>query len=194
MITYDWLKKQVTSQGYLWFEDGEYNLNIIGIRTPDDNCNTFNDKMAVAYSDGHNNIVHVFPITTDPGMYYRHNPANVNGTAIVCPGQHRGLWTFGRHKGKYEALVQNREVKVFRDNDKDSELDTDSNTPTETGFFGINCHHSRVGGTSTQVDKWSAGCQVFANYYDFLFFIALCHRAADDWGKAFTYTLIEAHA
>jgi len=191
-ITIDFLKKSVKNKGYKWFESGEYNLNIIGIRTKDTNANRFNDWMCVAYSDGHNDILHVFPITTDPGLFYRLEPCNVNGTAILAAGQHRSMWKFGRHKGKYEALVQNTEVTVFRDNDRDAELDTDGDT--ETGYFGINCHHSRRDGRSNQVDKWSAGCQVFASYYDFLFFIALCHRAADNWGSAFTYTLLEEDA
>ena len=61
------------------------------------------------------------------------------------------------------------------------------------GIFGINIHKagSRVDG-STQIDKWSAGCQVFAKESDFNQFMEICNKAKDVWGNSFTYTLIES--
>ena len=188
-LTYQVVKNAVTSAGFKWFIGGIYNINLVGIRSKDLDSNNFNDFMCVAYCDGYNNILHTFPITTDPGIYYRENPCNVNGTAILAPGQHRGLWKIGKHKGKYPALVQNKEAKVYRDNDQDDQIDF--NGEIESGIFGINCHHARYEGESRQVDKWSAGCQVFANYDDHKLFMDLCARAAKNFGSVFSYTLLE---
>ena len=63
------------------------------------------------------------------------------------------------------------------------------------GVFGINIHRAtaKSGGTSTRVDKWSAGCQVIAKNSDFKEFMEICHKAKDVWGNSFTYTLIESN-
>ena len=45
---------------------------------------------------------------------------NVKGTAILVPGQYRGAYKIGFHKGKYKALVQAKPVKLYIDNDKDN--------------------------------------------------------------------------
>ena len=64
----------------------------------------------------------------------------------------------------------------------------------EEGLFGINIHRAtgRTGGTSTRVDKWSAGCQVIANNNDWHEFLDICQTAREIWGNSFTYTLIES--
>ena len=60
---------------------------------------------------------------------------------------------------------------------------------TDTGIFGVNIH--KAGTNSTQVDKWSAACQVFANSSDFATFMKLCdNQISNGNGKTFTYTLI----
>jgi len=60
------------------------------------------------------------------------------------------------------------------------------------GIFGINIHRASATGTSTQIDKWSAGCQVIANNQNFDKLMELANKAATIWGKSFTYTLIES--
>lgn len=45
------------------------------------------------------------------------------GTAILCPGQYVDAYEVGNHNGKYEALLQGRPVKVWRDYDRDGKLD-----------------------------------------------------------------------
>lgn len=57
------------------------------------------------------------------------------------------------------------------------------------GIFGINIHHA--GADSQQIDKWSAGCQVFKRLEDFNIFINICKKASKIWGNLFTYTLID---
>lgn len=175
--------------GYKYFNTGKYNLNIIGIRSSNKESNKFDDYLVVEYINYNDNIVKkVYPITTDPGTYYLNNPLNVDGTSILVPGQYRGCWQIGYHQGKYEALVQRKPVKVYRDNNKDNDLDHTDNIVE--GMFGINIH--KAGANSKQVDKWSAGCQVFAKEKDFEDFMTLCHYQLDlGHGKTFTYTLID---
>jgi len=44
------------------------------------------------------------------------------GTAILVPGQYRGAYALGYHFGK-PALQQVGNLKLFRDNDLDEQLD-----------------------------------------------------------------------
>ena len=46
-------------------------------------------------------------------------------------------------------------------------------------------------GITRIVDKFSAGCQVFANASDFFQFIQLCERHKQLYGNKFTYTLVD---
>lgn len=166
---------------------GELNLNLIGIRHKNTKENTFNDFMCVLYQVDGKWQFKQFKCTTDPGTYYRKEPINVDGTAIIAAMQHRSLWTFGFHQGKYPALVQNKPVTVHRDKDLDNELDMGA---TQTGYFGINCHRASANHQSKQVDRWSAGCQVLASPDDFEQLMALCRESSQQWGNTFTYTLL----
>jgi hypothetical protein len=169
--------------------DGDLSLNIIAVRHEDTSANTFNDTFCVLYKRNKKWQLAQFKCTTDPGVYYRKNPCNVDGTAIVVPGQYRGLWTFGFHQSKYPALVQNKPVTVFRDGNMDDTINTD--VTTQTGYFGINCHRASAKHESKQVDRWSAGCQVLANPDDFKSIMTLCRESSLQWGNTFTYTLLE---
>lgn len=181
--------RAMSKLGHTLFKEGDYNLNIIGIRSSDDTANSFNDWLCVLYRHNDSWALESFRCTTDPGMYYRLNPMSLDGTAILKPGQYRNAWRIGEHQGRYEALVQHRPVTVYRDNDHDAALDTDG-TREQTGFFGINCHRARSVGRSIQVDKWSAGCQVIADSVDFERLMVLAHEAAERYGNGFTYTLL----
>ena len=179
----------VDSLGHAVFENGVYNLNIIGIRSKTNEVNKFDDRICVVFRDELGWITRTWPCTTDPGIYWLDNPSNVTGTAILVPGQYRGVYKIGKHRGQYDALVQKGgAVKVYRDANKDEVLDMDPDTEQE-GFFGINIH--KAGEHSTEVNKWSAGCQVFANKDDFEEFMSICYAARTKWGDSFTYTLID---
>lgn len=184
----------VQAAGHKVFTRGSYNLNIIGVRSPSRTPNKFDDRLHVVYWDGDGKLAHnSWRITTDPGTYWLENPMNVAGTAILCPGQYRGVYKLGQHRG-YDALVQRGgKVKVYRDDNRDDVLDHDEDNAAE-GYFGINIHRAstREGG-STRVNKWSAGCQVFADPSDFAVFLStvkLQTKYHPTWTR-FTYTLIE---
>ena len=174
------LKATLAAKKYAFFEGGEYNLNIVGIRnssTGNKVTNAFDDKLVVAYQVAGAWVVKEYPITTDNG----------GGTARLVCNQYRGSHAIGLHQGKYEALRQVGPLTVYRDFTKDGIYQTDK---TETGVFGINIH--KAGVDSTRVDDWSHGCQVFKRVADFNEFMLLAKKAAALHGNRFSYTLIES--
>lgn len=184
-------KTLLEKKGYTYFTRGNYNLNIIGVRSNTNKrvTNKFDDVLVVIYKDNNDVVVRkCFEITTKPGLYYMNNPANSKGTGILVPNQYRGCWEIGFHQGKYKALCQRKPVTVYRDNNRDSVYDLEPDK-TDTGIFGVNIH--KAGNNSTQVDKWSAACQVFANSFEFDTFMGLCNgQIVHGYGKTFTYTLL----
>ncbi len=114
---------------------------------------------------------------------------NAAGVARLVEGQYRGSHSIGLHQGKYKALKQAKPVKVYRDPNRDLTYDE---TKIAEGIFGINIHRSSATGTSTYVENWSEGCQVFSTITDFDKFMALCEKASAIHGNSFTYTLIES--
>ena len=137
----------VASLGHAVFENGQYNLNIIGIRNKNHKANCFDDRICVVFKDENGWITRTWECTTEPGTYW-----------------------------------------CYRDNNKDDVIDAEPDSITE-GMYGINIHKSGV--HSTQVNNWSAGCQVFSTESDFEEFISICYAARNKWGNSFTYTLIE---
>jgi len=80
-ITVDKLREALLRLNYVFFESGDYNLNIIGIRTADNTANSFNDFIAVAYKVKDLWRLDIFNVTTDPGTYWLNHPMNVNPMA-----------------------------------------------------------------------------------------------------------------
>lgn len=190
-LNYDF-EKLFKRKGYAYFTKGAYNLNIIGVRANTNGkvTNLFDDILVLIYRTN-NGILQrkLYNITTEPGRYYMTNGStNYKGTAILVPGQYKSCWKLGKHKGQYKALVQAKPVKVYRDNNKNDIYDCEPST-IDTGVFGINIHKAK--GFSKQIDKWSAGCQVFANSADFALFIKICEKQNNLYGNSFTYTLID---
>ena len=185
------IKAVMRGKGYLVFgnEAKGYDLNLFGIRTKDPTANTFNDIVGVMYLENGSWCCFMFPATTDPGVYWRENPMNRDGTAILVPGQHRSAYMVGKHKG-YPALQQRKVLPVYRDDDKDDVLEMDPDT-IQKGMFGINIHRANSKTASSQVNKWSAGCQVLADPLHFNFLMALAEKSASIHGNGFTYTLLE---
>ena len=78
-----------------------------------------------------------WPITTDPGLYWLENPMNVDGTAILAPGQYRGAYRIGKHRDDYQAVVQTGgEVAVYRDDDRNALLDPSKSV---NGLRAVRC-------------------------------------------------------
>ena len=194
-FTREQIQTAVQSKGHKFFENGDYNVNIVGVRnsaTDNKVTNKFDDWMTISYKVNGEWNFHCYDCTTDPGKYWVDNLLNPDGVAIVVPGQYRGSHQIGLHQGKYEALRQKKPIKVWRDDNEDNVYDHIADDIQE-GIFGINIHKagSRVEG-STQIDKWSAGCQVFSKESDFNEFMDVMYKARNTWSNSFTYTLIES--
>jgi hypothetical protein len=186
----DKIKQAMKVKDYKFFESGDYNLNIIGIRNSDTGSkvtNVFDDLLTVSYKIGDVWHFKKWAATTDPGTKGVKEFHNAQGVARLVPGQYRGSHAIGLHQGKYEALKQAKPVKVYRDANKDMTYDTKLITE---GIYGINIH--KAGADSTYVENWSEGCQVFKKSADFDEFMALVKKAATLHGNSFTYTLLES--
>ena len=194
MYTREQIEGAVKAKGYVYFEDANkkgFDVNIIGIRnssTGQKVTNAFDDLLTISYKDETGAWkYHEWPATTDPGKKGVLEYHNTSGVARLVDGQYRGSHTIRLHQGKYEALGQSKNVKVYRDANKD--LNYDENKIQE-GVFGINIH--KAGADSTYVENWSEGCQVFKKSADFEAFMKICRKSKDLHGNSFTYTLIES--
>jgi len=189
--TREQIEAAVKAKNYAWFEGAkDYDVNIVGVRnsaTGDKVTNLFDDHLTLSYKVGGEWKFHCWPATTDPGTKGVMQYGNKAGVARLVEGQYRGSHTIRLHGGKYEALGQNKPVKVYRDPNKDMKYDE---TKIAEGVFGINIH--KAGADSTYVENWSEGCQVFKRAKDFEEFMAICRKARDIHGNSFTYTLLES--
>jgi hypothetical protein len=191
------IKSAMKAKDYKWFENGDYNLNIVGVRNNETKgkvTNAFDDCITLSYKKDGEWKFHCYECTTDPGTHWVDHPMLKIGVAILKPGQYRSSHKIRLHGGKYTALGQQKNVTVYRDNNRDDNFDLDE-SKTTTGLFGINIHRATkwAGKKSTQVGKWSAGCQVINSNDDWTEFLGICEKARDVWSNNFTYTLIESN-
>jgi hypothetical protein len=191
MYTREQIEQAVRQKGYVYFtSDKDYDLNIIGIRntTPaDEVTNLFDDIITVTYKLKGTWVYREWLATTDPGRKGVLRFQNRQGVARLVPGQYRSAYGIGLHKGQYEALRQVKEVKVYRDANRDMVFNENR---IQEGLFGINIH--KAGVDSRYVENWSEGCQVFKRQQDFNEFMKICREASKIHGSTFTYTLIES--
>ena len=192
--TIEQIKNTIVKKGYVWFNDDlnkGFDVNIVGIRnetTGDKVTNVFDDYLTLSYKENGVWKFHIWPATTDPGTKGILKTTNKSGIARLVEGQYRGSHTIRLHQGKYEALGQAKNVKVYRDANRDMKYDE---TKITEGVYGINIH--KAGAVSSFVENWSEGCQVFKRVKDFNEFMAIVNKAKDIHGNHFTYTLIESN-
>jgi len=167
-------------------------LVMVCIRANNRKVNRFDDVALLVHN---NEVLFKTTCTLDPGLPMIKQPVNPEGAAIVANGYWNGLWRIGLHQGKYLALVQNRPVLVFRDNNRDSIVDFDkdyvvnddllefiqscSNNATKIkdannkvykvqyGMFGINFHRASIYKKLLEVGVYSAGCAVVQDAKDY---------------------------
>ena len=188
--TKEQVETAVKAKGYKWFDDKDFALNIVGVRnssTGQKVTNVFDDHITLTYKEGGNWKFHSWPATTDPGTKGVMQFGNKDGVARLVEGQYINSHIMRLHAGKYEALGQNKPVKVYRDPNKDMTYDE---SKIQEGVFGINIH--KAGADSTYVENWSEGCQVFKKAADFEAFMVICRKSKALHGNNFTYTLIES--
>lgn len=177
--TIDELKNEFTRLNYKWND-----FHFIGVRSKANLPNVFDDLFILV----NGNKLSYFSCTTNPGTHWLRNLLNSKGAALLVPNQYVNTWKIGLHQSKYEAFVQAKEVKVYRDANK-NDVAEESNV-IETGFFGINIHRANEFAVSKLIDKWSAGCQVLNNPADFT---EILFQAKQTKQNEFTYTLLKEY-
>jgi hypothetical protein len=191
--TREQIESAVKAKGYVWFEDSAnkgYDVNIVGVRNASTGkkvTNVFDDHLTISFKENGEWKFFIWAATTDPGKKGVLEYHNKDGVARLVPNQYRGSHTIRLHQGKYEALGQQKNVKVYRDANKDLIYDE---TKITEGIYGINIH--KAGQDSTWVENWSEGCQVFKRVKDFDEFMKICKKSSKIHGNSFSYTLIES--
>ena len=200
------IEKFMRENGRPWYEE-DYQLNIVGITNskagpPPELTNKFDDFITVTYKVNGVTQFKIYPATTRPGRTWlignpqsdgTLEPLNPAGTAFMPTHKsavRQDAYEIRLHGGKYEALGTRGASQnlIFRDNNWDTKYDEGINSTV--GNFGLNIHRSSPTGTSINVNKWSGGCQVFANIGNFNEFMTLAKKHKEIWGNTFTYTLI----
>ena len=183
------LTKIQEKYGFMVFDDGAYDLNIIAVRNLENNANQYDDKLHVCYlsEDGHWRE-DIFQVSTDAGRYWLEKEDYKACAVYAHPQQARGAYKVGMHRGKYEALVQWRPVLYWRDGNKDEKADYGGEVFKDT--IGLNIHRSSIH-DSDEVNKYSAGCIVFSKMAEWEAFMELVHKQKRIMGfHTFTFTLI----
>lgn len=194
MTRYQEVKALFEEKGYRFYDDGPFNVNLYGIRNGYSIVDEFNDIIGICFRDELNNEVCIESKgTTKPGLkWLKDKKGNMNGTAILIPGQYSKCWTFGDHRGAYEALVQSPYAKfeVWRDDDSDGEFDIGGDVYYDV--TGLNMHTTSLINEISRVGAYSAGCQVRQDDHNHWMVMAAVERSAELFGSLFSYTLFEA--
>lgn len=190
----DKLIEVIKAKGYALYDTPgiDWNLNIVGIRALDPEPGKFNDTLTVFQRFRGIWEIYYYHITTDPSIYYLTHPVNSSGTAILKEGQYKGAYQMdihnrGRASGHLALCQRLGSVTVYRDSNRDAKLNLKAEK-TETGMFSINIH--RTTDRYADEQKFSAGCQVFADQRQFNDFILKCKEGKKAFGNKFTYTLL----
>jgi hypothetical protein len=173
------IKSRFNTFGFKWFP-----FHIVGIRSIADKPNEFDDKIYLVIGD----VLFEYPATTNPGTFYLmvKNWLNPNGAFILKSNeQYIDCWTFGKHRGKYDALIQCKNLKGYRDGDGDNKSEELGELLVAPPSTGINIHRAAEGIRTWWINNYSAGCQVIADKWaDFI------KRCQDSKRNFFTYTLL----
>lgn len=189
-------KRALKKKGYAFFENGDLNLNIIGVRSSSGRPDIFDDTINLVYKVSGEWVWDTYQITTEPGPNILKRPlksVSHKGTAILMPHQYRGTykidWHGSANKGHTALCQRGGEVSVWRDNNRD--VSADKHGPEDKGWFGINIHKHRGSAARINTGGVSAGCQVFQDSIEFAKFMEICSESADKYGNSFTYTLLD---
>lgn len=135
-----------------------FDVTLGAVRTNDNASGKFNDWIFASMFTKNGGIIStVFEGTTDAGMYYRENPINPKGTAVIKHGmQHRSAFKYmevGGHNGQ-EAFRQVKKMWYWRDADRNRTIDFDG----DEHFQLANTNGHDMGSIGNDIGKWSAGC------------------------------------
>jgi hypothetical protein len=140
------------------------NYWILGVQSENDEFNVFDDKF---YLFNGEQFVLVTSGTTNAGKngLMKYKTYNPDGVAVIKTNEiYYDVWKFGLHRGKMEALRQNKPFLISRDGNRDENIDENKSFPV---MCGINFHANTYNLETTEIKKiiggWSLGCQVVNN-------------------------------
>ena len=159
--------------GYVFFEQGDYNLNIHAIRTDDVFDNRFSDCLRILYKEA--GIWQVFEskwttLAGTKGFGGEQSPltgaqtgTGVSGVAVIVPNQYRRVYKFVDNYWQwlaYPFFQQVGNMQYWRDNDKNGII---TKGRVYTGNYATNLH--RMGNNrvekeqvNSEIEYWSQGC------------------------------------
>jgi hypothetical protein len=195
-MTYQQLKTLIESKGYVFFDNGEFNLNFIWCRTNDKITNYFTDVLYIAYRENGVEKVFTCPSTTKAGIKGAIDSPityqGITGTAIIIPNQYRGTWKFIDSYSGFSTcpyFAQIKGINYWRDGDKDLVIDEVQEQDNKT--FGTHWHRmSNKGCKGFPINNWSLGC-MGTEYPYWEQVIEITRKAVKIWGDIFTGTIIE---
>jgi hypothetical protein len=175
---------------YPLFTNGDYNLNIFGLRNPKGRADEFDDVIGILYKKRVIWELFQMKATTDPGVYYMKNPMVADGCGILAEGFYRGMWKTGYFHG-VKCLIQKGVIRYYRDNNRDLIHDLDTKT-LKSGGAEIGCFmHPHFQNVQIAKKVWnsSAMCQVPQSNNDFATFMGIVEKAIPLFGDSFSYSL-----
>jgi hypothetical protein len=185
----------LSHKGYPFFQRGDYNLNILGIRAPH-KLDEFNCTLVVTYMVDGIWFGHVLRATTYPGSYFLTNPMNPNGVACIREGYYPHVWALGfhQHKAAQPGMRQIGSFTVYYDNDRDNILELDPKSARKALNSGFNCHASQDNPKRNYNN--GAGCIVTAcsyqapEYQELFGKDGVVAKASAIWGNKHSFALI----
>jgi len=199
-MNYQILKKVVENKGYVFFDEGDYDLNFIWVRTSDVFTNMFTDLLHIAYKKNGIEQVVTLNATTKASLYGNGGATNPvpGGTAVIVPGQYRSAWSYTEGNGTGTLpwgkpyFQQIKGISYWRDVNKNNIIDKTNIQYNQ--IFGTNWH-IMMEPLSVNVPgslPWSEGCKGISQS-DMLDIVApITREAVKIWGPNFTGTLLES--
>jgi hypothetical protein len=205
-LTYEGIKAAVLSKGFEFYEEGNYNLNIIWIRMTDGVTNVFNDKCAICYLiDGQPQFV-LLDANTKPALYGAlYNPVTVDGitgTAVTMPQQVKAAHKFVDldfiadtnspdyyNPWKNCYFAQNGTLMTWRDNLKQNSVHHIQPYASEA-WHEICLHLQENPLSAPGKEPFSTGCNGWHREDLKNIVVPIVREAVNIWGSLFTYTLI----
>jgi hypothetical protein len=142
---------------------------IIGLQSKADNFNVFDDKFYVFLGG---KFIMVTTGTTNAGSSALLHFENINkeGAAVWKTNEfYTDLYGYGLHHGKMACLRQQKPIKYYRDtnrNEKAEEIGELHEGIINANFHGVSYDpESKI--IKTNINGWSAGCQVCNNMSDY---------------------------
>jgi hypothetical protein len=134
--------------------------------------NQFNDIRCIFNKE---KCTDLWTATCEPGAYYTNRPMNPDGAFRIAFGFHENAWQVGLHgySNPHEALVQVREIKGYRDYNRDSFRTGDLKVE---GVYGINQHWG-WDAPVYDIGTTSAGCLVGRSIEGHKQFMAHCYNS-----------------